>query len=247
MDLVPQLAADHIRQVRAEWEALEAKELQVPADVDTLVKDQALLATVKRLLAHFIESSIFVPPGGDPNTVDEKKDRASSSSAAAEKSDDETNIERGSCEPASSSEGMTTMMMHSTPTTGRSLSRSFSRMFQVLMGLFVCCLVQMSNTLFSSAVTCVSQSTYFLRDFALTMIDRQGFEHDREGGLSPVFGMGASLCRMCGQIKPRGIGRDSHYLSPSFQQGPLPDSPLFPVDNRSETQLSITQVSINCS
>jgi hypothetical protein len=105
----------------------------------------------------------------------------------------------------------------------------------------------MSNTLFSSAVTCVSQSTYFLRDFALTMIDLQGFEHDREGGLSPVFGMGASLCRMCGQIKPRGIGRDSHYLSPSFQQGPLPDSPLFPVDNHSERQLSITQVSINCS
>lgn len=148
MDLVPQLAADHIRQVRAEWEALEAKELQVPAEVDTLVKDQALLATVKRLLAHFIESIIFVPPGGDPNTVDEKKDRASSSSAAAEKSDDETNIERGSCEPASSSEGTTMMMMRSTPTTGRSLSRSFSRMFQVLMGLFVCCLVQMSNTLF---------------------------------------------------------------------------------------------------
>lgn len=173
MDLVPQLAADHIRQVRAEWEALEAKELQVPAEVDTLVKDQALLATVRRLLTHFIESLIFVPPGGDPKTVDEKKDRASSSSsaaavaAAAEKSDDETNIERGSYEPASSSEGMTTMMMRSTPTTGRSLSRSFSRMFQVLMGLFVCCLVQISNTLFSSAVTCVSQSTYFLRDFAL--------------------------------------------------------------------------------
>ncbi|CAK9234015.1 unnamed protein product [Sphagnum troendelagicum] len=199
VDLVPQLAADHIRQVRAEWEALEAKELQVPAEVDTLVKDQALLATVKRLLAHFIESIIFVPPGGDPNTVDEKKDRASSSSAAAEKSDDETNIERGSCEPALSSEGTTTMMMRSTPTTGRSLSRSFSRMFQ-------------------------------------------GFEHDREGGLSPVFGMGASLCRMCGQIKPRGIGRDSHYLSPTFQQGPLPDSPLFPVDNRSERQRSITQL-----
>ncbi|CAK9277403.1 unnamed protein product [Sphagnum jensenii] len=54
--------------------------------------------------------------------------------------------------------------------------------------------------------------------------------------------MGASLCRMCGQIKPRGIGRDSHYLSPSFQQGPLPDSPLFPVDNHSERQLSITQL-----
>ncbi|KAH9554382.1 hypothetical protein CY35_08G060900 [Sphagnum magellanicum] len=205
VDLVPQLAADHIRQVRAEWEALEAKELQVPAEVDTLVKDQALLATVRRLLTHFIESLIFVPPGGDPKTVDEKKDRASSSSsaaavaAAAEKSDDETNIERGSYEPASSSEGMTTMMMRSTPTTGRSLSRSFSRMFQ-------------------------------------------GFEHDQEGGLSPVFGMGASLCRLCGQIKPRGIGRDSHYLSPSFQQGPLPDSPLFPVDNRSERQLSITQL-----
>lgn len=88
---------------------------------------------------------------------------------------------------------------------------------------------------------CISE--YLFPEGFCTMIDLQGFEHDQEGGLSPVFGMGASLCRLCGQIKPRGIGRDSHYLSPSFQQGPLPDSPLFPVDNRSERQLSITQSS----
>lgn len=46
----------------------------------------------------------------------------------------------------------------------------------------------------------------------------QGFERDREGSLSPVFGMGVSLCALCGQVQPRGFGKDG--------QTPVPASKL---------------------
>lgn len=43
----------------------------------------------------------------------------------------------------------------------------------------------------------------------------QGFERDQEGSLSPVFGMGASLCALCGQVQPRGFGKDGQTAIPA--------------------------------
>ncbi|KAG6552454.1 hypothetical protein Mapa_006015 [Marchantia paleacea] len=54
MEMIPQLAADHVREVRAEWESLEARSLKVPPEADMLLKDQQLLESTKNLLRRFI-------------------------------------------------------------------------------------------------------------------------------------------------------------------------------------------------
>ncbi|KAL3691061.1 hypothetical protein R1sor_004712 [Riccia sorocarpa] len=54
MEMIPQLAADHVREVRAEWESLEARSLKVPPEADMLLKDQQLLERTKSLLRRFI-------------------------------------------------------------------------------------------------------------------------------------------------------------------------------------------------
>lgn len=55
MELVPQFAGDHVREVRAEWQAQESFQMPVPPDAETLIKDKTLLDRVKGLLAHFYE------------------------------------------------------------------------------------------------------------------------------------------------------------------------------------------------
>lgn len=57
MELVPQLASDHVREVRAQWDALAARQMKVPQEAETLVRDKVLLDKVKILLSHFIEVS----------------------------------------------------------------------------------------------------------------------------------------------------------------------------------------------
>lgn len=55
MELVPQFAGDHVREVRAEWLAQEAFQMPVPPEAETLIKDKTLLDRVKGLLVHFNE------------------------------------------------------------------------------------------------------------------------------------------------------------------------------------------------
>lgn len=55
MDLVPQFAGDHVREVRAEWDALESLQMLLPPEAETLIKDKTLLERVKGLLVHFNE------------------------------------------------------------------------------------------------------------------------------------------------------------------------------------------------
>jgi hypothetical protein len=55
MDLVPQFAGDHVREVRAQWEAQEAFQMLVPPEAKMLIKDKTLIDRVKGLLAHFNE------------------------------------------------------------------------------------------------------------------------------------------------------------------------------------------------
>lgn len=114
MELVPQLAGDHVREVRAEWEALEAREMQVPPEAETLVKDKVLLDKVKSLLAHFIE--IIVERSPEEELMREE---------IRESKSEDNDIADNDSEP---DEGP-----RDTPTRGRkaSRSRSPSMMFQV--------------------------------------------------------------------------------------------------------------------
>lgn len=43
----------------------------------------------------------------------------------------------------------------------------------------------------------------------------QGFERDQEGSLSPVFGLGASLCPLCGQVQKKSFGKDGPLSFPN--------------------------------
>lgn len=76
MEMIPQLAADHVREVRAEWESLEARSLKVPPEADMLLKDQQLLESTKNLLRRFIavvstdegvQETQKLPPQGTPD------------------------------------------------------------------------------------------------------------------------------------------------------------------------------------
>ncbi|EFJ04596.1 hypothetical protein SELMODRAFT_430075 [Selaginella moellendorffii] len=55
MESNPQLAAEHVREVKSEWEAMEARVNRVPPQADFLVKDRALLEKVRELIVRFIE------------------------------------------------------------------------------------------------------------------------------------------------------------------------------------------------
>lgn len=55
MDLVPQFAGDHVREIRAKWEAQEAFQMPTPPEAEALIKDKALIDRVKGLLIHFNE------------------------------------------------------------------------------------------------------------------------------------------------------------------------------------------------
>lgn len=55
MELVPQFAGDHIREVRATWQAQEDFHMPVPPEAETLIKDKSLLDKVRGLLIHFNE------------------------------------------------------------------------------------------------------------------------------------------------------------------------------------------------
>ncbi|KAL2622920.1 hypothetical protein R1flu_003125 [Riccia fluitans] len=72
MEMIPQLAADHVREVRAEWESLEARSLKVPPEADMLLKDQQLLERTKELLRRFI--TVVSEDGED--VEDELQDRS---------------------------------------------------------------------------------------------------------------------------------------------------------------------------
>ncbi|CAM6097126.1 unnamed protein product [Calypogeia fissa] len=55
MEMIPQLAGDHVREVRAEWESLEARAMKVPPEADLLLKDQQLLERTRTLLRRFVQ------------------------------------------------------------------------------------------------------------------------------------------------------------------------------------------------
>lgn len=55
MEMIPQLAGDHVREVRAEWESLEARAMKVPPEADMLLKDQQLLERTRCLLRRFVQ------------------------------------------------------------------------------------------------------------------------------------------------------------------------------------------------
>ncbi|KAG0616113.1 hypothetical protein M758_5G091300 [Ceratodon purpureus] len=154
MDLVPQFAGDHVREVRAEWEAQEEFQMQAPFEAETLIKDKTLIDKVKGLLAHFNEPYHNISPEvaliGEEIKANEAKE--------IEEKMHEQEMEE--------------------PHTNQSIEnknrrkRSTSKMFQ-------------------------------------------GFERDREGSLSPVFGLGASLCPLCGQIQKKSFGRDGQLSFPN--------------------------------
>lgn len=54
MEAVPSSAADHVREIKAEWDALEARDQRSPS-AEFLMKDQVLLQKVKELLHRFNE------------------------------------------------------------------------------------------------------------------------------------------------------------------------------------------------
>ena len=62
MDLVPQFAGDHVREVRAEWDNLEAFQMPVPSEAEILIKDKTLIDKVKGLLDHYNEPLHYTSP-----------------------------------------------------------------------------------------------------------------------------------------------------------------------------------------
>ncbi len=56
MESVPQLIETyHLKELRAEWEELDMRDVNLPPEVEMLMKDQALLERLKNLLTRFIE------------------------------------------------------------------------------------------------------------------------------------------------------------------------------------------------
>lgn len=94
MELVPQFAGDHVREVRAEWKAREELQMPVPSEAETLIKDKTLLDRVKGLLVHFNEPVHSKSPEmaleeetGVPVEISEqeKEEQARSKEAASER------------------------------------------------------------------------------------------------------------------------------------------------------------------
>lgn len=121
MELVPQLASDHVREVRAQWDALAARQMKMPPEAETLVKDKVLLDKVKILLSHFIELSGTKSPEEE---LLEEQNRQSSVEASME-GDVATRKEISPVKDSS----------QNAPFRGRkhSRSRSPSMMFQVFL------------------------------------------------------------------------------------------------------------------
>ncbi|EFJ13922.1 hypothetical protein SELMODRAFT_424073 [Selaginella moellendorffii] len=70
MESIPQLAGEHVREIRAEWEAMEARVNRVPPEAGFLVKDRLLLEKVRELIIRFVECTnpVVSPIPGDQGT-----------------------------------------------------------------------------------------------------------------------------------------------------------------------------------
>ncbi|KAJ7553219.1 hypothetical protein O6H91_06G088600 [Diphasiastrum complanatum] len=55
IECVPQFAAEYVREIKAEWEAMVARESKIPPEADFLMKDRALLGKVRELMLRFVE------------------------------------------------------------------------------------------------------------------------------------------------------------------------------------------------
>ena len=54
MESIPQFAAEYVREVKDEWQALESRGMKKPPEAEYLLKDQALLEKIRGLIMRFV-------------------------------------------------------------------------------------------------------------------------------------------------------------------------------------------------
>ncbi|KAH7288034.1 hypothetical protein KP509_31G008600 [Ceratopteris richardii] len=84
MESMPQFAAEYIREVKEEWQAMEMREMKRPPEVDYLSKDQALIEKVRALILRVVrihDSEDLALQAHESQMIKEREKNASSSRA----------------------------------------------------------------------------------------------------------------------------------------------------------------------